>query len=260
MDALFVAVGFLTRLPVPARAFANERARTESLAWYPLVGLLLGGMLAGGAWLLRDLPPLLSAALLLPAWVLLTGALHLDGLADSADAWVGGLGDRERTLEIMKDPRSGPAGVVSVVLLLLLKFAALASLPPQAWMLLLLPPLLARAALTAAFVTTPYVRTGGLGAALAEAPRTACAVALLVAGAFALTFGQAGLIALITATAVMTVWRQACLRRLGGVTGDTAGALCELIEAAVLLAAVVVGLYGLDAGEGLALPLRGGGP
>ena len=77
------------------------------------------------ALLLEGASPLLQAALLLALWVALTGALHLDGLADSADAWLGGFGDPARTLEIMKDPRSGPVAVVVLVLLLLLKFSAL---------------------------------------------------------------------------------------------------------------------------------------
>ena len=92
---------------------------------------------------------------MLLAWVGVTGALHLDGLADSADAWVGGIGRSHRTLAIMKDPRSGPAGVVAVVLLLVLKFAALASLPGARGCRWFLAPMLGRTALTAAFVTTP---------------------------------------------------------------------------------------------------------
>ena len=145
MHGLLVAIGFLTRIPVPAAVFDDAGARVRSLPWYPLVGLLLGGLLYLLAWAIHGWPPLLSAAVTLAAWVALTGALHLDGLADSADAWVGGIGDRVRTLAIMKDPNCGPMGVTAVVLTLLLKFAALASAP--AWPGLLLAPLLARAAL-----------------------------------------------------------------------------------------------------------------
>ncbi len=118
MRGLLAAIGFLTRLPVPAGTFDDERAKSASLAWYPLVGLLLGSLLSVLAWLLRDTSSFLSAGLVTAAWVALTGALHLDGLADSADAWIGGLGDREKTLTIMKDPRCGPAGVVALVLML----------------------------------------------------------------------------------------------------------------------------------------------
>lgn len=242
MNGLLIAIGFLTRLPVPARAFDDVVARSTSLAWYPAVGLLLGALLAGLAWGLQGVPPLLSAALLLLAWVALTGGLHLDGLADSADAWVGGLGDRERTLAIMKDPRCGPAGVVAIVLVLLLKFAAMASLQPSTWPSLLLAPLLARTALTVAFVSTGYVRPGGIGGALVNAPRVFCGVTTLAAALLAVGLGtRHGLLALAVATLVLLAWRRACIRRLGGITGDTAGALTEMVEAAVLVAIVASG-------------------
>ncbi|MHB8913102.1 MAG: adenosylcobinamide-GDP ribazoletransferase, partial [Lysobacter sp.] len=216
MRGLLAAIGFLTRVPVPVRVFADARAQSQSLAWYPAVGLLLGGLLCALAWVLQALPPLPGSALLVAAWVLLTGALHLDGLADSADAWVGGLGDRTRTLAIMKDPACGPAGVVALVLVLLLKVTALASLPGAPWAALLLAPLIARMALTAAFVTTPYVRSGGLGSGLADASRRACAAGLLLgATAACMAYGWRGVLALGVAGLVFAWWRHACMQRLG---------------------------------------------
>lgn len=235
MRGLLVAIGFLTRIPVPPAVFDDAQARVRSLPWYPLVGLLLGAVLCGLAWATHGWPPLLSAAVTLAAWVALSGALHLDGLADSADAWVGGLGDRARTLAIMKDPNCGPMGVVALVLTLLLKFATLASAP--AWPGLLLAPLLARAALVAAFLFVPYVRAGGLGEGLAGSSRALNAgVLALVAGA-CFCAGLRGMASLLVAILLFACWRRACLRRLGGMTGDTCGALAELTEAAVLLAA-----------------------
>ncbi|HEY0335139.1 MAG TPA: adenosylcobinamide-GDP ribazoletransferase [Stenotrophomonas sp.] len=236
IDGLLAALGFLTRVPVPPRVFADASTRARSLAWYPVVGLLLGLALAMLAWCLQESPPLLGAALLLLAWTWLTGGLHLDGLADTADAWVGGLGDRQRTLAIMKDPRSGPAGVTAVVLVLLLKFAALASLQAPPLIAVAMAPLLGRAALTAAFLTTPYVRAGGLGSGLADASRLACIVALALAAALAILPGVRGLAALLVVVVVFWLWRRACVSRLGGMTGDTCGALCEIVEAAVLVA------------------------
>lgn len=235
MRGLLAALGFLTRLPLPAHAAGDQRAWAHSLPWYPLVGGLIGVILCGLAWCLRAAPPLLSAALVVAAWVVLTGALHLDGLADTADAWTGGLGDRERTLAIMKDPRCGPSGVVSLVLLLLLKTVALGSVPAVPWAALLLAPLLARAALTALFLSTPYVRSAGLGTALAQAPRLACRLALAATAAACLLAGRRGLLALASAVVVFALWRRACRRRLGGFTGDTAGALAEMVELAVVL-------------------------
>ena len=110
--SLWVALQFLTRLPLPGMASIEDRERGYSLLWYPLVGLLIGGLLVMLAAVLSDISLLLRAALVLTAWVAITGALHLDGLADSADAWMGGLGNRERTLAIMNDPYCGPGAVV----------------------------------------------------------------------------------------------------------------------------------------------------
>lgn len=235
MRGFFAAIAFLTRLPVPARVFGGQGARSAQLPWYPWVGLLLGALLWCLAWLLASATPMLAAALVLVAWVALTGGLHVDGLADSADAWVGGIGDRERTLSIMKDPRSGPIGVAAVVLVLLLKFAALASLPPLS-AALWVAPVLGRAALTAAFMSTPYVRSGGIGSALVGESRVVCALSLGLVVLAVVLAGWGGLRALLVAVAVFLAWRRACLKRLGGMTGDTCGALAELTEAAVLVA------------------------
>lgn len=237
MRGLALAFGFLTRLPVRI-AHVDRSAQAASLKWYPLVGAVLGVLLVGAAALLHGMPALPAAALLLVAWVALTGALHLDGLADSADAWIGGMGDRERTLSIMKDPRSGPAGVVALVLVLLLKFAALATLSNVWW--LLLPPLLGRAAIVAWFLTTPYVRAAGLGDPLRGAPVRGCRIALGIVVAACIAFGHAGVVALATAAAVAWLWRRAVVRRLDGFTGDTAGALVELVEAATSIALVAM--------------------
>ncbi|UPG86151.1 adenosylcobinamide-GDP ribazoletransferase [Luteibacter aegosomatis] len=236
MRGLLIAFGFLTRLPMP-RVTWDANGQAASLKWYPLVGLVLGLLLALLAYVLHRLPAFPMAAIVFTAWVLLTGALHLDGLADSADAWVGGLGDRERTLSIMKDPRCGPAGVMSLVGVSLLKVSALTALP-SAW-LLLLPPLLARGALVGWFLTTPYVREHGLGDALRGAPVMGCRVAIVLTVVVTLCFGVAGAVSLLAAAFVAYVWRAACMRRIGGFTGDTAGAMVEMIEASVLLTLLI---------------------
>lgn len=156
MMPLLIALQFLTRLPVRLPGMPEPQQIGRSLLFYPLVGALLGLLLLGLEWLLGDTALLLKAALLLAAWVALSGGLHLDGLADTADAWVGGYGDRERTLAIMKDPRSGPIAVVVLVLVLLLKFAALVALLEQGPIAaLLLAPWLARGLLPLLFMTTP---------------------------------------------------------------------------------------------------------
>lgn len=234
---LLIAVQFLTRLPVRLPGMPAPEQVGRSLLWYPLVGLLLGALLLAAQALLSEQPAVLQAALLLTLWVALSGGLHLDGLADTADAWVGGYGDRERTLAIMKDPRSGPIAVVMLVLLLLLKFAALLVLLQAGQTLaLLLAPWLGRSALPLLLRSTAYVRPGGLGAQLAEhLPRRELPRVLGLHLALLALTGLSGLWALLAAVLVFVLWRRALLARLQGTTGDTAGALVELTEVAVLL-------------------------
>ncbi|POF41965.1 adenosylcobinamide-GDP ribazoletransferase [Pseudomonas laurylsulfativorans] len=238
MLPFWIALQFLSSLPIRLPGMPEPRELGQSLLFYPLVGLLFGAILWAFNWLLLGTPTLLHAALLLTVWVLLSGGLHLDGLADSADAWLGGFGDRERTLTIMKDPRSGPIAVVTLVLVLLLKFTALLALIEQQHSLaLIIVPLIGRSALLGLFLTTPYVRAGGLGQALADhLPRSAGRQVLAVSAlACVLIAGLSGVLAVVLA-ALGFVWlRQLMLRRLGGTTGDTAGAMLELLEVAVLV-------------------------
>ncbi|MGY4533054.1 adenosylcobinamide-GDP ribazoletransferase [Pseudomonas sp. TE3786] len=237
MIPLLIAVQFLTSLPVRLPGMRSPQEMGRSLLWYPAVGLLIGLLLYGVDAVLGGAPLLLHAALLLAVWVALSGALHLDGLADSADAWLGGFGDRERTLSIMKDPRSGPIAVVVLVVVLLLKFAALVALVEQGHSsVLLLAPWLARGLLPVLFMTTPYVRAGGLGQALAEhLPRERLPVVLGLHGLAMLLFGWSAVLMLLGGGLLFVWLRRVMVARLGGTTGDTAGAMVELVECAVLV-------------------------
>lgn len=237
MQPFLIALQFLTSLPVRLDRMPEPQAVGRSLLYYPLVGLLLGAMLWLVGTVLENASVPLLAALLLTGWVALTGGLHLDGLADSADAWLGGFGDRERTLTIMKDPRSGPIAVVVLVLLLLLKFVALWTLlAADQRLALLLAPLLGRSALLGLFLTTPYVRPGGLGQVLAEQmPRNTSRIVLGGVVLVCLILGSSGWLALTATVGVGWLSRRAMCRRIGGTTGDTAGALLELVECAVLV-------------------------
>lgn len=233
-----VALQFLTRFPVPLTHMPTPRQFGRATLFYPLVGLLIGLLLLGLGELFGGVHLLLQAALLLAVWVAISGALHLDGLADTADAWIGGLGDRERTLAIMKDPRCGPVAVVTLVVVLLLKFAAItAILGNHHHWALLLAPWLARCALPLLFFTTDYARKGGLGQALADhLPRGSMPWMLAGNAALMVLVGLSGMLALAVAL-VLFVWlRSRFIARLGGTTGDTAGAMVELIECAVLVA------------------------
>ena len=238
MQPFLIALQFLTSLPVRLSGMPRPEQVGRSLLYYPVVGLIIGGLLWCVAQMTESAAIPLQAALLLAVWVALTGGLHLDGLADSADAWLGGFGDRERTLTIMKDPRSGPIAVVVLVLVLLLKFVALWTLLAEGQRLaLLLAPLLGRTALIGLFLTTPYVRPGGLGQALAEhLPRAAVRRVLVAVAVLCLLLGESGWLALLVAASIGVLARRAMSRRIGGTTGDTAGALLELTECGVLVA------------------------
>ncbi len=240
LKPLRIAVQFLTRIPVPSPGMVADKEIGRSLLWYPLVGALLGGVLVGLYWLTDGTAPLLRAALILAVWILITGALHLDGLADSADAWLGGLGDRERTLAIMKDPCSGPGAVTTLIVVLLLKLAALDVLVAKAqWTPLILGPLLGRTALPLLFLTTPYVRSTGLGATLAtHMPRRSAAILVVaIATAVFSIFGRSGIVTLLACIGLFWLMRRLMIRRIGGATGDTAGAVVEIVEMTVLLVA-----------------------
>ncbi|AQZ96037.1 adenosylcobinamide-GDP ribazoletransferase [Halopseudomonas phragmitis] len=234
---LLIALQFLTRLPIRLPGLPTAEENGRSLLWYPLVGLLIGALLAAVYWGLGGLNPLLLGALLLALWVWLSGGLHLDGLADSADAWVGGYGDRERTLAIMKDPACGPIGVITLVLCLLLKWAALISLiDAEAWAVLLLAPWLGRWCLPLLLLTTPYVRPGGLGHILSQhLPRRSLPALLILHALAMLLLGWLALLGLLLTLLLLAWGRALLLKRVGGTTGDTAGALVELVEVTVLV-------------------------
>ncbi|RRW40760.1 adenosylcobinamide-GDP ribazoletransferase [Pseudomonas luteola] len=238
MLPFLIALQFLTRLPVRLPGMPPPEKTGGSLLWYPMVGVLVGTIL----WLLGNLlgqaAPVLQAAIVLAVWVALTGALHLDGLADTADAWVGGFGDRERTLTIMKDPRSGPIAVVAVIIVLLLKFAALYVLLEHHQLdAVLLVPWLARVALPGLLLVTPYARPGGLGQVLVDhMPKRLLRLVLAAHVIVMLLVIRESLIALLMAVLLFLWLRQAFMTRLGGTTGDTAGALVELLECGVLVA------------------------
>ncbi|WP_295584021.1 adenosylcobinamide-GDP ribazoletransferase [uncultured Lamprocystis sp.] len=239
---LWIAGRFLTRFPLPDPGAIEPAELGQAVPWYPWIGLLLGLVISGAALALGPAvlngPSGVAAALVLALWVWSTGGLHLDGLADTADAWVGGLGSRERTLAIMKDPTSGPAGVSALALVLIAKFAAIEALigAGDAWLLLWVP-LIARAQLPLLLLSTPYARPQGMAADPARtAPPGASRLAIvLAAGVVWFVLGWTGLLLLSAAGGLYWLVRRSLMARLGGFTGDTAGALVELTEALVLL-------------------------
>lgn len=238
--SLLLALEFLTVLRLRRAPAADVVAIARSQALFPLVGLGLGLLLVGlDAGLSRVLPPAAAAALLVVALIILTGGLHLDGVADTCDGLFGAY-DRQRRLEIMRDSRVGSYGALGIAAILLLKWAAILSL---AWPLrrdaLLLAPALGRWAMVAVIAAFPYARPQGLGKAMHQEARPyplllAGATAL---GASALLLGMWGPLAWAFVAAFGSLLALYAHRRLGGLTGDVYGAICELSETAFLLLA-----------------------
>lgn len=232
-----MAARYLTIVPIPGPAHAPLEALGRSAVWFPVVGVGLGLLLVVvdrlTGWLFS---PLLAALLTVSVWKLVTGGVHLDGLADCLDGLVGR--DAEHRLAIMRDSRIGAFGAVGLILFLLLEIVALAELvPPARGSALFAAPVIARA--TPAILAALFrpARADGHGAAFQAGVRpSAIAVGLAVAVA-ASTFALGGLgVATLAAGLVAAVALGAFVaRRLGGVTGDVLGAAVEVAELAVLL-------------------------
>jgi adenosylcobinamide-GDP ribazoletransferase len=242
---LLGAVSFLTRVPTGTGA-VQPADLARFVPWFPLVGALVGAAVAGlyvGAGAL--LPPLVAAAVAVTAGVAVTGALHEDGLGDTADAFAGG-GDREDTVRILEDPRLGTFGVVAVAASLLLRVAAVAALGPSA-ALAALPAAhaLSRAAAVGLMAAVPAAAETGLGAAYARAlggRRALLGVAAGMVIAVALLGAWALPAAALAGLAAAWLGRLA-RRRLGGVGGDVLGAVQQAGEILTLLVAVAAGSW-----------------
>ena len=253
-----ITLQFLTRLPVSFLLkqkdsqddvyTADNMGRT--LKYYPVVGSIVGVALILLILLLQTFAQYHTfyiAGLVVALWVLITGGLHLDGVADMADAWVGGLGDREKTLTIMKDPACGPFGVIAIVFVIFLKIIFIFELLNVNIYLILLPPLLARTWLVVLLMTTPYVRENGMGSGLISVTQKQKNIVSVIIF-FILAFI---LLNLLVSTAISLsivlisvlffyLYRMKVIQRLGGVTGDVAGAFIEYMELIILLSMVTL--------------------
>lgn len=230
------AFAFLTRLPVWSGPLLDEDLG-RSVAFFPLVGLVLGLVLTGAAALLGGvLSPTLAAVALVALLAGLTGGLHLDGVADVFDALGGGRGDRQRMLDIMRDSRIGAHGAAALVLLLVAKVAAVADAIARRDLTSLLAfPAVARWAVTPAIVFHPYARPEGTGRAFngnAGAREVAVATALLALALAVL--GRRIVVPAAGAFVAASLLAQWLRRLLGGLTGDVYGAAIELAEVVTL--------------------------
>ncbi|WP_142849428.1 adenosylcobinamide-GDP ribazoletransferase [Telmatospirillum sp. J64-1] len=234
---LHLAATFLTRLRLPPLAALPPGGLAGSMWAFPLVGAVVGGIGALVLWAAGlVLPPLVAALLALAVMALLTGALHEDGLADMADGFGGGR-DKARKLEIMRDSRIGSYGVLALVLLVGLKAAALSPALPLA---LVAAAALSRAVMPAVLHLLPPARDDGLGAGAGTPSAATVWIALALGAAVVLLClpGWTGFAALCAAALAALAVTRLARRQIGGHTGDVLGALQQITETAVLIAAV----------------------
>lgn len=234
------AIRFLTIVPVSWRAADDVHQFHKCLVFFPIVGALIGAAGALGAYiLLLFFPQQVVAVLALIYLAFISGFLHLDGLSDSADGLLSSR-PREDCLRIMKDSRAGAMGVVVVACALLAKYSALSAMTPATLCLaVFFMPLAGRSAILFSMAYLPYARAeGGLGSLFySGSSKTAAVAALLFLVIFLAAFARSHLIVTLLAVLGMNfIFGRWCRTSLGGATGDTLGASCELTEAITALA------------------------
>lgn len=232
------AMGLLSRLPMPQGRAAPRGAEA---AWaFPLVGVVIGavGALAGGLALWLGLPAEAAAALALGAQAMATGAMHEDGLADTADGLWGGW-DKPRRLEIMKDSSIGSYGVMALLVVGLARWSALAALlAAGAWPALLAAGALSRVPMVLMMVGMENARGGGLSKAVGVPSRRTAAVAAALGIGIALLLGGGAGVGMIALAGVFALGvARVAQAKIGGQTGDILGASQQLAEVAALAAA-----------------------
>ncbi|HZK25389.1 MAG TPA: adenosylcobinamide-GDP ribazoletransferase [Oscillospiraceae bacterium] len=239
MKRFFVALRFLTVYPFGGDTEVTTDDLVGSATYYPIVGALIGLTLYGfWLWANTVLSTLLAATLTVTLWELISAGLHLDGLMDTADG-LGVRGNLEKRLEVMKDSRVGAFGAQVLVLSMLLKVFAVASLAADA-RLLIIAPLVGRTVMVALMATCDYARpSGGLGKIFVDELGTTqlfLAILLCLVLGFA-AWGWQMLPLTLALIVVFAILRYFFKLNFGGVTGDILGAVCELFELAVLLIA-----------------------
>jgi len=235
MRGLILAIQFLTRLPTPQLRDLDPANLPRSAHWFPLVGLLIGALLSVALWLGSQIDPWLGALLTVLLWVWITGALHLDGLADMSDALGAAHRDRDRFLAVLADPHLGTFGAVSLVLQLAFKLIVLMLLARsgQYWAVLLVPA-------WARWGVLVWARLSSLKPGLGERLSSQIQLRAIWLWGGALAVASLLVPPLWGVPLLVLLWRRFLLRRLGGMTGDLLGAGVELVESAALLLCLVV--------------------
>ena len=241
---LLAAIQFLTVIPFPKSFTGGEKELEKCLPFFPVVGLLIGIVIAAFDHVMGFIfPPLPASVMTVIAMTSISGGLHMDGLADTADGFFS-TRPRERVLEIMRDSRTGVMGVLAVVFVIVLKVSVLISLPPPFRPgIIVLMPLAGRCSFVVMMTALPYVRReGGLATAFGVGKSW---LNVLWSSAFLLAAGWLaghwmGLAASFSALLMAAMFSVYCFRKIGGYTGDTLGAGCEITEIIPAIAALAL--------------------
>lgn len=247
MKTFLVALQFLTVLPINIASGVGKEDFGKSLAWFPFIGFLIGMVLSSSIFLFGFLPQPVIAALILTGSIIITGGIHLDGFADTCDGLYGSV-SKERRLEIMRDSHVGTMAVSGMILLLISKFSILASMPQEAmWKLLILMAVFARWAQALSCFLSKYARQNGKAkyfieyAGLGELIIGSSFILLL----FILLLGVKGLALFAALFLVTLIFISVIKNKIGGMTGDTIGAINEIAEVSVLLFGLIFYRIGL---------------
>ncbi len=240
------ALRFLTIIPLPQWRETSPEEVGRSIVYFPVVGVIIGLILAGLNWLLGlFLPSTMVNGLLIVSVVVISGALHLDGFVDTCDG-IAGHKTVEARWQVMHDSRAGAFGIVGAFLLLLVKYVSLSSVP-ETWLIatLVLMPVVSRWAMVYAVFAYPYARPEGLGRAFKQGAswqRFTLATIITVAAAIGLArlanvtyFYLAGLVIMIGIWVITITMASYFKRKFSGLTGDTYGAINEVAEVGVLI-------------------------
>lgn len=236
MKPLLIAFQFLTIIPIKVQD-PQEKDFGRSLFYFPLTGCLIGVLLGGFAAALYFLPPMTAAAILTAASVGLTGGIHLDGFADTWDGLYGGK-NKDRSLEIMRDSRIGVMGAAGVFLLLLLKFSVFVSFPShELWKILIVSAAFSRWAQSFACAFFKYARDEGKALHfIYHARRADIVLGLIFVSALSFYFWKfRGVLFIFISFLPVFFFMKWIERRIGGMTGDTIGAVNEVAENVALV-------------------------
>jgi adenosylcobinamide-GDP ribazoletransferase len=246
ITSFLAAIQLLTSIPVRLKRELTPKQLGQATLWFPLVGLGIGGILAGFNWVFNlILPSSVTNILLIIALVIITGAMHLDGLSDTCDGIAGHKTVEERW-KVMRDSRTGAFGVMSIVLILLAQYIALNNVPADKMTpVLLFMPTVSRWAMVYAIFTYPYARPTGLGKAYKEATgwlqfSIATIITLGIATGLYPLFNVSGFLLFGGVLIITTALAFYLKYKFTGLTGDTYGAINEVAEVMALIFVIII--------------------